>query len=82
MVANEGDLRCGLVTKWGGTFRKTSQLLLKHLKSYHWAASVWREEEIKREESNLRKRTDYEESISNIYHHVNSVFQKLSKVNR
>ena len=55
MVTIEGDLRQGLMTKWDRTLRKTSQLLLKHLNTYHRAASAWIEEEIKQEESKLRK---------------------------
>ena len=65
LVAGELVSRCDLLAKWNKTLRKASQLLLKHLKSYHKSALTQLKMEIRKEEATFNNRRDYMERTVN-----------------
>ena len=71
LVAKGVDFEWGLLAKWHKTLRKTSRLLLGHLKFHHRAQVLELTKEIKKEEVSLRRRRDFEERISLINQHRN-----------
>ena len=76
LVAGEPVSRRNLLKKWNNTLRKTSQILLRHLKSYHKSVLVHLKDEIRQEQAILNHRCDYQESLSAIHHYTNKVLQQ------
>ena len=70
MVSDIGGMKRDLSHDWNKTLRKTSQLLLGHLKSYHRAVILALGDEIRDAEVNLRTHNDFEESLTIVQHMV------------
>ena len=79
---NEGIYERSLISNREKTLRKASQLLLKHLKSYHKGVITLIRNEIKEEADRLRRLSDFGVSISYIYCLANQIFQHCGKYKR
>ena len=74
MVASVGGLKWCLTTDCKRTLKKTSQILLKHLKGYHESVIKLIQGEIKEEEAKLRRRIDFLDNLGQIYQLANKTF--------
>ena len=78
IVPEVGDVK-RLSSIWESTLQKTSHILLKHRKRYYRKTLLATNSKLRQEESKLRGRTNFEDSIIVINHHTDKIFWQVEE---